>query len=214
MHADPVRGVGVFTALRDISEGGLLSHPYLTVNLALLSTPLRRRILYCQRGMFCACSSCNGFDWLRQLPSLCGGGDTLLHDGASQQWQCSCARCTVPVDIATILPLLDKEEELAGAALKLYASVDVEQPRGLPVEQLKQLRSLLSRCTDVLGSQHWSTQALRRLELMQDYESTGRAARREEWVQRMDECQVWVNAMLQRCEAEGDERCAMKHNAL
>ncbi len=48
MQADAERGLGVFRALRDIAPGDLLCHPYLTLNLSLNATPLRRRLLYCQ----------------------------------------------------------------------------------------------------------------------------------------------------------------------
>lgn len=47
----------------------LLTHPYLTMTLSLVSTPLRRRILYCQRSMLCLCRSCTGEDRLRAMPS-------------------------------------------------------------------------------------------------------------------------------------------------
>eukprot|EP00900_Chrysochromulina_parva_P026918 jgi/Chrpa1/8860/Chrysochromulina_OHIO_Genome00004146-RA len=210
MVADAERGLGVFRALRDIEPGDLLSHPYLTLNLSLFSAPLRRRLLYCQRGMFCACASCTGTDWLRQLPSACGGGATVVRDGVTGRWRCRCERCgaraasaQLPAhDEATdeaLAALLLEEEVLAGKALEMCASIDVEKPRRLPELLLEELERLLGRCEAVLGAQHASTQALRRLSLMQEYETIGRSERRGEWVQRLDACQAWIDEMLERC---------------
>jgi len=217
MVADAERGLGVFRALRDIEPGDLLSHPYLTLNLSLFSAPLRRRLLYCQRGMFCACASCTGTDWLRQLPSACGGGATVVRDGVTGRWRCRCERCgaraasaQLPAhDEATdeaLAAVLLEEEVLAGKALEMCASIDVEKPRRLPELLLEELERLLGRCEAVLGAQHASTQALRRLSLMQEYETIGRSERRGEWVQRLDACQAWIDEMLERCVAEGDRR--------
>jgi hypothetical protein len=97
-----------------------------------------------------------------------------------------------------------EEEVLAGKALEMCASIDVEKPRRLPELLLEELERLLGRCEAVLGAQHASTQALRRLSLMQEYETIGRSERRGEWVQRLDACQAWIDEMLERCVAEGD----------
>ena len=205
MQPDGRRGVGVFTALRDIETGDLLSHPYLTLNLSLCSTPLRRRLLYCQRSMFCLCGSCVGFDWLRRLPSPCGGGALLMRHGGRGLWQCDRAGCGDELTDEALAPLLAREEALAGAALELYASVDAERPRCLPAAQLERLERLLEACEATLGEQHWSTQALRRLALMQEYEATGRAERGGgEWLGRMQRCEAWIDEAVERCEAEGD----------
>ena len=176
LQTDGMRGLGIFTAMRHIPMGTLLTHPYLTMNLSLTSTPLRRRVLYCQRGMFCLCSSCVGPDWLRLLPSPCGTGALLLHQKGSAQaksagaatWQCTCRRCMAresdaqsncaeQADEATV-SLLRGEEVLAGAVFELYARVDVEKPRCLAQAQQTQLTELRYRCEDQLGAAHWSTQ--------------------------------------------------------
>ena len=101
------------------------------------------------------------------------------------------------------------QEALAGAALELYASVDAERPRCLPAAQLERLERLLEACEATLGEQHWSTQALRRLALMQEYEATGRAEQLAErgggeWLGRMQRCEAWIDEAVERCEAEGD----------
>ena len=180
MRPDGMRGIGIFTALRHISKGSLLTHPYLTMNLSLVSTPLRRRVLYCQRGMFCLCSSCVGPDWLRMLPSPCSTGALLLHQNGSSRaksegtpmWQCTCGHCVTQESEARLrqhshgaeqadaamASLLRDEEVLAGAVFELYASVDVEKPRCLAQPQQAQLTGLLCRCEDRLGPAHWSTQ--------------------------------------------------------
>ncbi len=181
----------------------------------MLTPPAPLFLLCCQRGMFCACASCVGPDWLRQLPSACGGDATIVRDGTSARWRCLCERCgalEAPVlrtdEDEALAPVLAEEEQLAGAALEMCASIDVEKPRRLPEPQLAKLDGLLARCEAVLGARHASTQALRRLSLMQEYETIGRGAQRDEWVRRMDACQAWIDEMLERCQAEGDRSAA------
>lgn len=186
-EADAARGLGVFTALRPIREGELLTHPYLTMTLSLVSTPLRRRILYCQRSMLCCCPSCEGTDQLRQLPAGAALGET------------------VP---------LAREEELAAGVLELYASVEVEKPRALPAAQQRRLAELHGCCETELGERHWATQAGRRLVLMQAYEdvfkggsSGGELSRgmgREQWEAGMRACEDFVEQVLASLVASAD----------
>ena len=189
-EADAARGLGVFTALRPIREGELLTHPYLTMTLSLVSTPLRRRILYCQRSMLCCCPSCEGDDdQLRRLPPGAELG------GATP-------------------PLLSREEELAASVLELYASVEVERPRALPAAQQRRLAELQRGCEAELGERHWATQAGRRLVLMQSYEAVfkggssggelSRGMGREQWEAGMRACEAFVEEVLASLVASAD----------
>lgn len=125
-------------------------------------------------------------------------------------WQCTCGHCVTQESEARLrqhshgaeqadaamASLLRDEEVLAGAVFELYASVDVEKPRCLAQPQQAQLTGLLCRCEDRLGPAHWSTQALRRLDLMQSYETEGRGTARDKWVADMESCQAYIDETL------------------
>ena len=149
----------------------------------------------------------------------CTCGDCLAQDPEGRQRQQSQG---VEQANEAMASLLRDEEVLAGAAFELYASVDVEKPRCLTKPQQTQLTELRSRCEGRLGQAHWSTQvsslccllrssalccvsyacsrvqALRRLELMQSYETEGRGTARDKWIAGMESCQAYIDETLAR----------------
>ena len=204
--AHPDRGVGQFVALRDIQgEAVLLTTSYLSPKHFQVSTPQRRRMLYCQKGFVCLCPACSEQpDVYRRLANPLSPGEKVLlrEAGADGRWQllhkygemCPTGDSLSDEDISE---LLATEERLVQQSMHLYAGVDVTQPRRMPDHERTQLDSLLPECGRALGMDHFAYQILLRMTLTQQEEEVflhGDDVRKEAWEQQRRECEAYFTS--------------------